>query len=84
MDFSTITLAVADGVAELTLNRPKALNSLNKTLIDEMRVALGEAAQDAAVKALLITGAGPAGLAAALHRPSPAWPADGRSSAESF
>ncbi len=58
MDFTTITLAVADGVAELTLNRPKALNSLTKTLIDEMRVALGEAAHDAAVKVLLITGAG--------------------------
>ena len=58
MDYSTITYAVADGVATLTLNRPQALNSLNKTLMEEMRVAMGEAAADEAVRVLLITGAG--------------------------
>jgi len=58
MTFTTITLAVADGVAELTLNRPQALNSINKTLIDETRVALGDLAADDAVRVVLLTGAG--------------------------
>lgn len=58
MDYTTITIAIADGVAELTLNRPKALNSLNKTLIDELRLALGDLEKDETVRALLLTGAG--------------------------
>jgi 2-(1,2-epoxy-1,2-dihydrophenyl)acetyl-CoA isomerase len=58
MTFTTITLAIADGVAELTLNRPQALNSINKTLIDEMRVALGDLAANDAVRVVLLTGAG--------------------------
>lgn len=58
MSYSTITLAIADGVAELTLSRPQNLNSINKTLIDEMRVALGDLAKDDAVRVLLLTGAG--------------------------
>ncbi len=58
MSYSTIALAVADGVAELTLNRPKSLNSLNKTLIDEVRVCLGDLEKDDSVRALIVTGAG--------------------------
>ncbi|MCC6921152.1 MAG: enoyl-CoA hydratase/isomerase family protein [Alphaproteobacteria bacterium] len=58
MDFTAITVAIADGVAELTLNRPQALNSLNKTLIDETRVALGDLEKNSDVRAVLLTGAG--------------------------
>ena len=58
MAFTTITLAIADGVAELTLNRPQALNSINKTLIDETRVALGDLAKDDTARVVLLTGAG--------------------------
>jgi 2-(1,2-epoxy-1,2-dihydrophenyl)acetyl-CoA isomerase len=58
MSYTAISVAIADGVAELTLSRPQALNSLNKQLIDEMRVALGDLAADSAVRALLVTGAG--------------------------
>lgn len=58
MSFTTITVAVDGGVAELTFNRPQTLNAINKTLIDETRIALGDLAKDDAVRALLITGAG--------------------------
>lgn len=58
MSYSTIALSVADGVAEITLNRPKSLNSLNKTLIDELRVVLGDLEKDDSVRALILTGAG--------------------------
>ena len=65
MTYSAIALSVADGVAELTLNRPKSLNSLNKTLIDEVRGALAALKADDSVRALLLTGAGRAFCAGA-------------------
>lgn len=58
MSYTTIALSIADGVAELTLNRPKSLNSLNKTLIDEVRAALAALKSDDSVRALILTGAG--------------------------
>lgn len=53
-----VLTAIEGGVATLTLNRPAALNSLNKTLITELRAALSALAVNDAVRALLITGAG--------------------------
>jgi enoyl-CoA hydratase/carnithine racemase len=49
---------VAGGVLTLTLNRPEALNALNRALMQRMRAALAEAAKDAGVRALVVTGAG--------------------------
>lgn len=48
----------AQGVLTLTLNRPEALNSLNRSLMEHMRAALAKAAADESVRALIITGAG--------------------------
>ena len=45
-------------VRTLALNRPAALNSLTKDLHAELRAALDAAASDAAVRALVLTGAG--------------------------
>jgi enoyl-CoA hydratase/carnithine racemase len=47
------------GVATLTLNRPAARNALSLALLDAMRDALAALATDRAVKAVVITGAGP-------------------------
>ena len=58
MTYTAIQLLISNGVAELTLNRPQALNSLNKTLIDEFRLALDDARKNDAVRCLLVTGAG--------------------------
>ena len=58
MAYENILLESANGVATLTLNRPAALNSLNKALIDDIRAALRALGRDEAVKVLLITGAG--------------------------
>jgi len=58
MPYENILLETADGVATLTLNRPSGLNSLNKGLIDDIRAALRLLAQDDAVRALILTGAG--------------------------
>jgi enoyl-CoA hydratase len=47
-----------DGVALLTINRPKALNSLNEALLVELYDALLALEQDAEVKVVILTGAG--------------------------
>src|ERR1043165_1674505 len=57
MGFSTITLAVADDVATLTLNRPDRLNSFTEAMHEELRGAIA-AVKSAKARALLITGAG--------------------------
>lgn len=49
-----------NGVRTLTLNRPKAFNSLTAHLKDELLMALRTAAGDRTVRAVLITGAGKA------------------------
>ncbi|MBC7102606.1 MAG: enoyl-CoA hydratase/isomerase family protein [Parvibaculum sp.] len=54
----TITLAVEDGIALLTLNRPEVLNSIDTQLIADMRAAEAEVAGNPDARVLLITGAG--------------------------
>ncbi|HIF10356.1 MAG TPA: 2-(1,2-epoxy-1,2-dihydrophenyl)acetyl-CoA isomerase [Sneathiellales bacterium] len=58
MNFDTILLDVADGVAALTLNRPETLNALNRQLIEDMTAALDKIEADEDIRCLLITGAG--------------------------
>ena len=65
MNFSTISYAVHQGVATLTLNRPDSLNSMDDQLLEEMLVALDDCRQNPDIKALLITGAGRAFCAGA-------------------
>jgi 2-(1,2-epoxy-1,2-dihydrophenyl)acetyl-CoA isomerase len=47
-----------DGYAIITLNRPDKLNALNDELTFALQDALKEAEKDAAVRALIVTGAG--------------------------
>jgi 2-(1,2-epoxy-1,2-dihydrophenyl)acetyl-CoA isomerase len=49
---------VTDGLLELTLNRPDALNSLNLELKGALAEVLREITHDASVRAVLLTGAG--------------------------
>ncbi len=57
---ATAVLQVTDnaGVRTLTLNRPAAFNSFNLELKGALLAALGEAAMDPAVRAVVLTGAG--------------------------
>jgi 2-(1,2-epoxy-1,2-dihydrophenyl)acetyl-CoA isomerase len=55
---STIRYEVADGVATITFNRPEVRNAFNDRMAEEMQTALRSAERDAAVRCLLITGAG--------------------------
>ncbi len=46
------------GVIVLQLNRPKQLNAINEVMRDELTATLGEIGSDAAVNAVVLTGAG--------------------------
>ena len=50
--------AVKDGVAVLTLNRPDRLNALSPRMLQGLLEALPRLAEDPAVGAVVLTGAG--------------------------
>jgi 2-(1,2-epoxy-1,2-dihydrophenyl)acetyl-CoA isomerase len=56
--YETIELVVDAGVAKLTLNRPERLNSFTVEMHGEIAAALDAVERDAAVRTLLLTGAG--------------------------
>ena len=55
-DFETITLEIADGVALVRINRPKALNALNNRVMREIVDALVPLDDDPAVGCFVLTG----------------------------
>jgi enoyl-CoA hydratase len=55
---------VEDGVGFVTLNRPKAINSLNQGMVDELSTVLAGWEQDATVGVVVLSGAGERGLCA--------------------
>jgi enoyl-CoA hydratase len=57
-DFETILYEVASPVARMTINRPEKRNALNVTVMHELRSAMGLARADAAVRVVVLTGAG--------------------------
>jgi 2-(1,2-epoxy-1,2-dihydrophenyl)acetyl-CoA isomerase len=59
----SILYAVADGVATITLNRPRVMNALDGEMIRGLRAACEEVERDAAVRVAVVRGAGPAFLA---------------------
>ncbi len=47
-----------NGIARISLNRPEALNAMNKELLQELASALDKAKVDDAIRAVIITGTG--------------------------
>lgn len=58
MTYQNILVDVAEGIATITFNRPKALNALNGALLDELSQALDEVAENEDIRVLILTGAG--------------------------
>lgn len=58
MTYDNLKLTNQDGVLWVTVNRPDKLNALSSTTLEELRHAVGKAAADEQVVALVITGAG--------------------------
>lgn len=57
---SPVLVTVADGVATVTLNRPKARNAISTELLTELGAAMSTLDADDAVGAIVLTGADPA------------------------
>ncbi|SOJ56730.1 Short-chain-enoyl-CoA hydratase [Mycobacterium simulans] len=55
---------VEGGIGFVTLNRPKAINSLNQTMVDTLSTVLLRWERDDAVRAVVLSGAGERGLCA--------------------
>jgi len=58
MGYQTIRLDRADGVATVTLNRPEARNAIDLVMRRELLAALDDLEVQAAVRAVILTGAG--------------------------
>src|SRR5271166_6124888 len=58
MSYENLLYVKKDGIAYITFNRPKVLNALNRKTIEELRLILLDARDDAGVRVLIITGAG--------------------------
>jgi enoyl-CoA hydratase len=56
--FANLRLARADGVATVTLDRPKQLNALDAATLRELARAVREIRRDEAIRAVIVTGAG--------------------------
>lgn len=56
--YETILYSVADEVATITLNRPERLNTIVPPMPDEVEAAVTAAVRDAAVKVVVVRGAG--------------------------
>ncbi|MFY9610903.1 MAG: enoyl-CoA hydratase-related protein [Blastocatellia bacterium] len=57
-DYQKILYSVEQAVARITLNRPDKRNALDDQIINEMKHALDEAARDASVRVVVVSGAG--------------------------
>ncbi|HMI52211.1 MAG TPA: enoyl-CoA hydratase-related protein, partial [Candidatus Saccharimonadales bacterium] len=58
MAYENILYEKRDGIAFITLHRPKVLNALNTQTFIELKAAFVEAREDAGVRVLILTGAG--------------------------
>jgi enoyl-CoA hydratase len=57
-DYEQLLYEVSDGVATVTLNRPEQRNALSPQLLGELVDAMRRAREDAAARAVVLTGAG--------------------------
>lgn len=58
MSYQTILTENKSGVLHLTLNRPEARNAMSLAMVDELLAALAAAEADAAVRVIVLRGAG--------------------------
>lgn len=58
MNFENILVDQENGLATITINRPKKLNALNRVTIEELHNALKAIEEDASVKVVVLTGSG--------------------------
>ncbi len=59
MSATNLLLEKSDGIAVVTVNRPEALNALNKETLEELTEAFLTLNNDDAVRVIILTGSGP-------------------------
>jgi enoyl-CoA hydratase len=64
VNYETLLCEVREQVATITLNRPKVLHALNAQVFDELEAVFTALSKDAAVRVILLTGAGEKAFAA--------------------
>jgi len=60
-----VKLEVKDHIATITMNRPEAMNALNEKVLRELKEAIAQVRDDPTVRAVILTGEGPAFVAGA-------------------
>ena len=65
MDYQTLTIAIADKVATVTLDRPELRNAFNEHAIAELALAFDELGRSDTVRAIVLAANGPAFCAGA-------------------
>ena len=58
MDFETIVMKKEGHIATVVLNRPDALNAINRKMFEELKLALRDINEDPDVRVMVLTGAG--------------------------
>ena len=58
MNFENILIEKNNGLATITINRPKKLNALNKVTISELNLAFQALEEDDSIKVIVLTGSG--------------------------
>ncbi len=58
MEFKNLLMTSDNGIVTVTLNRPKALNALNRATLGELQQLFADLERDTEVKAIIVTGAG--------------------------
>jgi enoyl-CoA hydratase len=58
MELENVRLSVEDGIATVTVDRPKALNALNRATLRELDHIFDQLREDDSVRVLVITGSG--------------------------
>jgi len=58
MSFENLTLATDGAIATVTINRPRAMNALNRETLEELKQLFSELEQQEEIKVIILTGAG--------------------------
>jgi enoyl-CoA hydratase len=58
MEFNNLLVEKSDGIATVTVNRPKALNALNEETLGELLASFEGLEADPSIRAVILTGAG--------------------------
>ena len=68
MAYRNLEIGNRDAVRTITVNRPDKLNALNRETLNELTLAFTQAAQDDAVRVVVLAGAGEKAFVAGAER----------------